>query len=548
MAERTLVVEATITLGRSIVVGGDYHMGGYLSSDSDGIRFVVGDRYDIVIGDDEYDYVECVTMPDSYEGFGNPWIFCHEWPNGTVVEDNGIPYFISNTYEEGVVICLPDDYEPTSGLHVAIYTSAGPAETPMSHLTVGGTTYEIVDATARASGGGADFYATEGEAGYIANMPMGVTGYGTLFDGEITFEHQGAAAYGMSSRAVCNGVAFASGLIEGVAYSVEFDGAEYELTYANGLGNSAINEYAINYVDGDLKFFVYQSPEDNSVHKIVALDDYSDMTVSLKISGILGVRRALPVNSVFLGGRLIEMGTGVGADVLNHTGGNTASGSLSHAEGRQTTASGTYAHAEGNEASATGSSAHAEGSRSTASGGGAHAEGYNTEASGGNSHAEGYEAKASDECSHAEGEYTNATGEGSHAEGHYTTASGMYSHAEGCGHIYTSNTNTWASGRGSHAEGIETQVSGEASHAEGIGTIADGKNQHVFGRYNVADTTSLEIVGKGNNKSSRSNARTLDASGNEWLAGNVTAAGGTLTIGSTSMSEAQLKALLALLS
>lgn len=81
-------------------------------------------------------------------------------------------------------------------------------------------------------------------------------------------------------------------------------------------------------------------------------------------------------------------------------------------------------------------------------------------------------------------------------------------------------------------------------------TIANHESQHVFGEYNEADPsqaeayergTYVEIVGKGTAYNARSNARTLDWNGNEWLAGN-------LTLGSTTLTEAQLQALLALLS
>jgi hypothetical protein len=73
------------------------------------------------------------------------------------------------------------------------------------------------------------------------------------------------------------------------------------------------------------------------------------------------------------------------------------------------------------------------------------------------------------------------------------------------------------------------------SHAEGDYTIANHRTQHVFGGYNIADPsiedatargTYVEIVGNGYKESGveyRSNARTLDWSGNEVLAGTITA-------------------------
>ena len=79
-----------------------------------------------------------------------------------------------------------------------------------------------------------------------------------------------------------------------------------------------------------------------------------------------------------------------------------------------------------------------------------------------------------------------------------------------------------ASGANSHAEGNGTAATGANSHAEGNNTRANGAEQHVFGRFNVADTTSAEIVGNGTADGDRKNARTLDWSGNETLAGDLT--------------------------
>lgn len=127
-----------------------------------------------------------------------------------------------------------------------------------------------------------------------------------------------------------------------------------------------------------------------------------------------------------------------------------------------------------------------------------HAEGNSSHAFGDSSHAEGYHAKAIGKASHAEGYYNMASGTASHAEGKYTEASGYVSHAEGNGAI----------------------ASGSSSHAEGDHTIASGSNQHVEGEYNIEDQTLLHIVGNGSS-SKRSNAHTIDWSGNAWFAGDV---------------------------
>ena len=129
--------------------------------------------------------------------------------------------------------------------------------------------------------------------------------------------------------------------------------------------------------------------------------------------------------------------------------------------------------------------------------------------------------------SHAEGYRTEASGNyGSHAEGNETTASGTSSHAEG--------TIVTASGTSSHAEGFNTTASGSYSHTEGHKTTAKNRSQHAFGEYNIQDPstssayergTYIEIVGNGTDENIRSNARTLDWSGNEVLAGTITANG-----------------------
>ena len=146
-------------------------------------------------------------------------------------------------------------------------------------------------------------------------------------------------------------------------------------------------------------------------------------------------------------------------------------------------------------------------------------EGNNSEASGPLSHCEGSGCIASEYMSHAEGENTTASNRDAHAEGEYSVASGRAAHAESRG---------TASGYYSHAEGNETEASGHYSHAEGWGTVANHMAQHVFGEYNIEDPSTnnkasrgnyIEIVGKGTNTNNRSNARTLDWNGNEYIAG-----------------------------
>lgn len=148
--------------------------------------------------------------------------------------------------------------------------------------------------------------------------------------------------------------------------------------------------------------------------------------------------------------------------------------------------------------------------------------------SGNYSHAEGLKTTALGVASHAEGRGTTASGGLSHAEGQSTTASGSRSHAEGY--------RTTASGNYSHAEGSGTNASGTGAHAEGGETIAAGNNQHVEGRYNIEDTSNkyAHIIGNGTSDTKRSNAHTLDWSGNAWFAGEV-------KVGGTSQDDASAK-------
>lgn len=136
---------------------------------------------------------------------------------------------------------------------------------------------------------------------------------------------------------------------------------------------------------------------------------------------------------------------------------------------------------------------------------------------------ENHASSASGIYSHAEGFGTYATDQATHAEGLSTTAGSMASHAEG--------RTTVASGMYAHAENYSNTASGRSSHVEGENNIANHKAQHVFGEYNIADTNSatgsnrgdfVEIVGNGTDTNNRSNARTLDWSGNEVLAGKLT--------------------------
>ena len=114
----------------------------------------------------------------------------------------------------------------------------------------------------------------------------------------------------------------------------------------------------------------------------------------------------------------------------------------------------------------------------------------------------------------AEGWSVEASGHSSHAEGYFTEASGDMAHAEG--------EQSVASGGDSHAEGGSSVASGTQSHAQNQATIAASEAQTALGKYNVADNngTYAVIIGNGT-ASNRSNALTVDWSGNAELAGSV---------------------------
>lgn len=127
----------------------------------------------------------------------------------------------------------------------------------------------------------------------------------------------------------------------------------------------------------------------------------------------------------------------------------------------------------------------------------------------------------------------STVGRNSVTEGYNCTASGASSHAEG---ESTKASNTYA-----HAEGVSTTASGDlGAHAEGYGTIAKGNSSHVEGKYNIADTGNYaHIIGNGTSDTARSNAFTVDWSGNVVASGDVTSSGGSLNLAYSTLSDLQ---------
>lgn len=140
-----------------------------------------------------------------------------------------------------------------------------------------------------------------------------------------------------------------------------------------------------------------------------------------------------------------------------------------------------------------------------------------------------------------------ASGDLSVSLGALSTASGIASFAMGT--KAADGGGATASGRNSFSFGNGTVASGNLSQAFGMVTKAAGRGSFVCGEYNAEDTSAADnlgkrkylfIIGNGTADNARSNAMTVDWSGNMELAGSI-------KIGSTTLTEQQLQALLALL-
>lgn len=222
---------------------------------------------------------------------------------------------------------------------------------------------------------------------------------------------------------------------------------------------------------------------------------------------------AIGISNEASGSASVAMGnTGKASGDYSFAFNGNASGYSSVVLGNYGIASGAYSFAINGTAS--GNFSCAIGYKSTSSGEGSYAEGFNTTASGDRSHAEGTGTIASAFATHAEGIDSNATFNGAHAEGS-SSATNYCAHSEG--------GNTRATAFYSHAEGRFTLASGSSSHAQNYNTIAASAYQTAMGKYNVednADTYAL-IIGNGTTVNARSNALTVDWSGNLWIAGGI---------------------------
>ena len=217
----------------------------------------------------------------------------------------------------------------------------------------------------------------------------------------------------------------------------------------------------------------------------LAIGDYAEFGSTVRIGNPSSRYTRINSNGLMVNNEntvIAQIGYGTAGDP---NGGNSVYAFYTFGERKTGTSSGGYSLIEGRNNAATGFCAHAEGWNSTASGGSS--------------------TKASESYAHAEGTGAVASGKQAHAEGWNSVASGLSSHAEG--------SYSEASGDDSHAEGRDTKAIGQYSHAGGLGTIAKNNYQTAIGRYN-ADGNYAFSVGNGSSDTERSNAFTVDWSGN----------------------------------
>ena len=274
------------------------------------------------------------------------------------------------------------------------------------------------------------------------------------------------------------------------------------------------------YFTTDDQMFYIDYLDNNNVLQRKPLNANDAITLLGKgvIESLTNDNNNLPTSSaVYLETSKLQTAVDTKMDKNNPKGTGTFNFNTSGATGTNAVAFG--GHAEG-------SNSFAFGSQSRATGNYSFAYGFNAKATGDFSYCEGRNNEASGSDSHAEGSQTLASAQGAHSEGRSTTASGNGSHAEG--------DDTIASGVSSHAEGNTTIASGWNSHTSGFGTTARTKSQFVIGEFNLLDSKTTAhsrgdyvfIVGKGTADDARSNAMTVDWSGNIHGANKLSHGGG----------------------
>ena len=176
-------------------------------------------------------------------------------------------------------------------------------------------------------------------------------------------------------------------------------------------------------------------------------------------------------------------------DVEAITGGCTAAGIYSHAEGQCTNAIGVGSHAEGKNSTANGTNSHAEGNDTTASGDYSHAEGEGTEASGTISHVEGFDTVATKFGSHAEGSHTKSCDPFLHASGMYNDNTGYAFDLN----LYDDGDRLWSLFNIGAGSSEETRMN--AVDVKRVGTVYLNENQSLLKHtYEVNDAHPLSNI------------------------------------------------------
>lgn len=345
--------------------------------------------------------------------------------------------------------------------------------------------------------------------------------------------------------------------IESMEFIVSYDNEDYKTKCVFPL-----NDMSLPPTLGNLSIF--DAGEDTGEPFVFGFMGYvgvttpGEHTISGKVADSV-IKEYVKIDEKFLpeyqGGQIGMAGEAEGAEIFNDYENNTAFANYSHAEGRNTQASGSHSHAEGR--------------WTIARGIGSHSEGNNTVAEGRYSHVEGSYSRALGEASHSEGSWTDAVGNSSHSEGYgarlhlygitgtagsliytlhsnydtynftgyvllssdktryATILSSTYKGLSGAEYLHEVTVDKTLSPNNNYDRDavylIASGALGDFSHNEGKNTIATSLSQHVQGQNNAIDSQEeyLHIVGNGESENSRSNAHTLDWSGNAWYQGDV---------------------------
>ena len=380
----------------------------------------------------------------------------------------------------------------------------------------------------------------------VLNGKMPIVSYGEeteiVSTTTVSFSKDGDNDWYISAANPISGMTFN----EDTLYKVTWDDVEYECFYqecsllngtGNGnysvkcVGNSRIIENDVAY-NTNATFLIAKHYKQSESNNIYILTTETGVSHTIKVVSV-------PLTITIIDPEYYETTTGGRPVVMRGSGNNSLIANMgAYASGKDASAFGSGSKATGAQSVAFGLVSVASGDQSAVFGTGCKATAYDAVATGIGTEATNY-------YTFATGYKSKATGGVAFAEGQQNTASGNMSHASGA--------STTASGTCSFASGNTTTASGKNAFSGGLGTIANHKSQSAFGEYNIADPSSeaddargnyVEIVGNGTADNARSNARTLDWSGNEVLSGGLTVGSAGLTIGSTTITEAQLISLL----